>query len=61
MSFKRVIYKKVVKEKPLSPMQKEQLKKQINAVIDAATRSIAIEAIVQSSKDDQKKKLKKRR
>ena len=63
MSFKRdlVKYTRIVQKGRLTAKQKQQLKNQINAVIDAATRSITIEAIVQPpGLGPKKKQLKKR-
>jgi hypothetical protein len=49
MSFRRglVKYSQIVKKGPLSPKDKQELKREINDIIDKATRSITIQAIVQ--------------
>jgi CRISPR/Cas system-associated endoribonuclease Cas2 len=49
MAFKRGLVKfaQIVKKGPLSPKDKQELKKEINDIIDKATRSITIQAIVQ--------------
>jgi hypothetical protein len=55
MSFDRnlVKYSRIIHKGPLSKDDKKKLKQEINAIIDAATRSITIEAIVQPPKGDQ--------
>jgi hypothetical protein len=57
MSFDKnlVKYSRIIHQGPLSANEKEKLKQEINAIIDAATRSITIEAIVQPPMDDQEK------
>lgn len=49
MAFRRglVQFTQIVKKGPLSPKDKAELKKEINGVIDKATRSITIHAIIQ--------------
>jgi hypothetical protein len=49
MAFRRGLVKftQIVKKGPLSPKDKQELKKEINDIIDKATRSITIQAIVQ--------------
>jgi hypothetical protein len=49
MAFRRGLVKfaQIVKKGPLTPKDKEELKKEINGIIDKATRSITIQAIVQ--------------
>ena len=56
MGFK---YSRIVHKEPLSAEDKKQLKKEINAIIDEATRSITIEVFVQPPMDDQEKEEKK--
>jgi CRISPR/Cas system-associated endoribonuclease Cas2 len=48
-----VKYSRIIHKGPLSKDDKKKLKQEINAIIDAATRSITIEAIVQPPKGDQ--------
>jgi hypothetical protein len=57
MAFKRglVKYSRITHKGPLSAEDKKQLKQEINAIIDSATRSITLEAIVQPPLGAEKK------
>jgi hypothetical protein len=58
MGFKKdlVKYSRIVHKGPLSAEDKKKLKQQINEIIDAASRSITIEAIVQPGLGDKEEK-----
>ena len=53
-------YTRLFKKGPLKPADKKVLKEKINAIIDAASNSITIEAMFSPSPDGLKKELKKR-
>jgi hypothetical protein len=47
-----VDYTRMVEKGPLTPAQKAALKQKISDIIDAATHSITIEAMVESAPDE---------
>jgi hypothetical protein len=52
-----VEYTRLFKKAPLSERDKKELKEKINAIIDEATQTITIEALVEASVDSIKKEL----
>jgi hypothetical protein len=55
-----VKYTSLIQKGPLTPGDKKKLKEKINAIIDAASGSITIQAMVEPTVDDLKKALKKK-
>jgi len=55
-----VNYTSIFKEGPLKPADKKELKEKINAIIDAASDSITVQALVKPSDEALRKELEKR-
>jgi hypothetical protein len=56
-----VKYTRLFKKGPLTPQKKQILKEKINAIIDKASHSITIEAMVEAVPDDLRKALERKK
>jgi hypothetical protein len=55
-----VEYTRLFKKAPLTDKDKKELKEKINAIIDEASQTITIEAMVEASVDSLKKEIEKK-